>query len=79
LSISSTTIFRIRGNLGFNFLPPIAAFSLNITHIGRRLQFAQCTLIEGTDRAKPFLQMKIHSYSVTGDGSGSAAVKLALK
>jgi hypothetical protein len=52
LSISSTTIFRIRRNLGFNFLPPIATFSLNIAQIVRRLQFAQHHLTEGTDWSK---------------------------
>jgi hypothetical protein len=34
---------------------------------------------KGLIGAKPFLQMKVHSYSVTGDGSGGAAVKPVLK
>jgi hypothetical protein len=48
-----TTIFRIRHNLGFIFLPPIATFSLNIAQIARRLQFAQYHLTEGTDWSRP--------------------------
>jgi hypothetical protein len=52
LSISSTIIFRIRRNLGFNFLPPISTFSLNVAQIARPLQFAQCHLTEGIDESK---------------------------